>query len=140
MTIVAFEMSSLEAQRFSKDIPKNLRIDYNIKIERIFKAEKDVAQVDYAIIISYGPIGIIKIGGNLLYRGEAEVLYRNWKSGKSMPPKAFEEIYNRIMRECTLEALILARKVALPPPVKVDIPYIKAEKAQKKVSYGPEVA
>ena len=75
-------LRAIEARRYvgPTERPKKVRIDHNSNISHIYDIEKDKATVDFQYTASYGPVGIVKIEGTLIYEDEnAGKIAEEWK-------------------------------------------------------------
>ena len=80
----------------------------------------------------------IQLEGDLLYLADdklAKEIEDAWKKNKSLPKEVALVVFNKILHNCNVEALILSRELGLPAPIQ--LPKIKAEmkttnKATKK--------
>lgn len=140
MPIKATDLKSIEANRFSKRGERigNVRIDMNSTVTLITKIDEKEADVNFRYTASYGRLGVIKIEGNILYGGEAEILVNEWNSTGKMPNKVASEIHTAIMRVCVPEAILISRELHLPPPV--PLPQVNFDQKKAKPPSGIEVA
>lgn len=70
----------------------------------------------------------IVLEGDLLYLADeklAKEMNEAWDKKKSLPKEVALTVFNKILHNCNVEALILSREVGLPAPVQ--LPKIKAE-------------
>lgn len=139
MPIRAMELQSIEAKRYTRDKPGNVRVDHNVSIINVSPEGED-SLVDFSYTVTYGHLGMIRMEGRLAYHG-AEIAAM-WAEKRKIPDDPLEEIYNVIMDNGSFEALVIAKKLGLPPPVPLKIPRIKVEKGKTtgKAVHGPEVA
>ena len=139
MTVKGVELSSMEAKRFTKDKPGNVRVDHNVSISAVNKRGDD-SDVEFSYTVTYGHLGMIRMEGHLYVDGND--VADQWADKRKLENKPLEEIYNVIMDTGSFEALIIAKKLQLPPPIPLKIPRIKVEKGKTsgKAVHGPEVA
>ncbi|MCK4613615.1 MAG: hypothetical protein KAU14_02330, partial [Thermoplasmata archaeon] len=92
--------------------------------------------------VTYGHVGNICLEGKLNYVGNSEEIISLWSKEHRMTNEVAEEIHNVILNNGSFEAVLLSRKLNLPPPIKMEIPRVKFSAKQKKVApdYSPEVA
>jgi hypothetical protein len=90
---------------------------------------------------------MIQLDGEITYAsgdgGTAQEVQELWEREHKMPDGAAEEVHNAILSQGSFEVFVLARKLNLPPPVKVEVPQVKFQKGKGKTSgstAGPEVA
>ena len=139
MTVKGVELNALEAKRFTKDKPGNVRVDHNVSIANVHKRGDD-SDVEFSYTVTYGHLGMIRMEGHLYVDGND--VADQWADKRKLENKPLEEIYNVIMDTGSFEALIIAKKLQLPPPIPLKIPRIKVEKGKTsgKAVHGPEVA
>jgi hypothetical protein len=141
MPVKHFEMSSLEARRFSKPGEKhtNIRIDHNSSVTLITELNDKEANIDFRFTANYTGIGVIKIEGRIVFEGDASSIANQWGTEHKMPDDVANQIHSAIMQNCLPEAVMLARDIRLPPPI--PMPQVKVGKGQvAKPSSGIEVA
>ena len=136
MPIKRFELTSIDARRFSKhdEKPKNIRIDHNSKVTMIRNIRDKEAIIDFRFTANYSGMGFIKIEGSILFEGNAPSLVEQWGKQENMPTEIATEIHTAIMNNCIPEAMMLARDIRLPPPL--PMPKVNIQ-AQKKKSSEP---
>jgi hypothetical protein len=130
MSIKNFELTSIEARRFSKAGEKhaNIRIDHNSSVTLIAQTGENEANVEFRFTANYSGIGVIKIEGRMVFEGDAKGLYEQWSSSNQMPNNTAMEIHSSIMNNCLPEAMLIARDIRLPPPIPLPKVNIKAQK------------
>jgi len=142
MPVRSLEIHALEARRFTKDKPGNVRVDHNVSIVNVTPSDRPEGDsvVEFTYTVTYGHLGMIRMEGKLTYEGSG--LHDSWRADRKIPNGPLEEIYNVIMDMGSFEALVIAKKLALPPPIPLKIPRIKVEKGKTtgKAVHGPEVA
>ncbi|MEA2054501.1 MAG: hypothetical protein U9O96_05225 [Candidatus Thermoplasmatota archaeon] len=143
MNIKNMNLSSIEARRYSKmqNRPMNIRIDHNSTVTLFTVVKKGEAQVEFEYTASYGPLGLIKFGGDFVYEGnDAEEVAKRWNEKKNMPDEVASRIHTAIMHFCLPEAVMVSRDLRLPPPI--PMPQVRFDKQSKEkgTGYSPEVA
>ena len=141
MTVKHFEMSMIEARRFSKigEKIKNIRIDHNSSVTSIVEMNDKEANVSFRFTANYTSIGMIKVEGSLIFEGDAGAIANQWATENKMPDEVANQVHSVIMQNCIPVAVMLARDVRLPPPI--PMPQVKVGGAPKaKPSSGIEVA
>ena len=142
MAIKYFEMSSIDARRFSKpgEKPRNVRVDHNSTVTLITEMNDKEAGVDYRFTANYVGIGVIKIEGHIIVEGDASAIASQWSTENKMPDDVANEIHGVIMSNCLPEAVMIARDIRLPPPI--PMPQVKVGKQGQAAqpSSGIEVA
>lgn len=130
MPIKKFELTSIDARRFTKpgEKHKNIRIDHNSSVTLVTEINDKEASVDFRFTANYSGLGIIRIEGNLVYEGDAPALVSQWSTQNNMPNDVATEIHTTIMNNCIPEAMVLARDIRLPPPIPMPKVNIRAQK------------
>ncbi|MFA6889113.1 MAG: hypothetical protein WC254_06475 [Candidatus Woesearchaeota archaeon] len=127
MAVVGFTFTKMVAERKS-DVREKVNISNNITVTNVemsdlpFGQQKQEAlKINFLFVSSFEPvIGSIELHGNLLYTGEAKELKeiaKNWGKDKKLPSEVMKYVLSAMMNKCNIQALILSRDVALPPPV-----------------------
>lgn len=153
MPVQAFRITGVEARRYrGGNTPSQVRIDHNTTVLTIRPRGDDRADVEFRYTVTYTGLGMIQFEGEVTYQGRtsgdaevwsAQTLLNEWEAKHRMPDGIAEEVHNVILAKGSFEVLILAQKLNLPPPVKVEIPRVKfgkGRKGQNKSFDGPEVA
>ncbi len=141
MRIKNIEIRSIEARRYvdRKERPKKVRIDHNSTFTHITYKKDNLANIDFQYTSSYGPVGLIKLEGSLLYEDEsAEKIAKEWNENRKMPDEIASKMHTAVMHTCVPQAVGLAKDLALPPPI--PLPQVRLGKTPKKGTAGPEVA
>lgn len=144
MPVKNFELTLIDGQRLIdlKEKPKQLRIDHNTSVTQVSKIDDASVEIKFRYTVSYGHVGNIRLEGKLVFMGDAEDILSLWAKEHRMKNDIAEEIHNIILNNGSFEAVLISRKLNLPPPIKMEIPRVKFSDKQKKVSpdYSPEVA
>ena len=141
MKIKNIRLKSIEARRFTdhKEKPRQIRIDHNSTFTQVHHTQGDNATVEFQYTASYGPIGMIKIEGSLLYEGsDARKIAKEWNETRKMPDQTASHIHTAVMHSCVPQAVGLAKDLGLPPPI--PLPQVRLGSTPKKGQFGPEVA
>lgn len=143
MKIRNIQLKSIEARRYlgHDERPKQVRIDHNSTVSQIVVIENNQANIDFQYTASYGPIGMIKLEGSLVYENDdAKKIAEGWKDTRKMPNQTASQIHTAIMHACVPEAVALAKDLGLPPPI--PLPQVRIGENTKKgqAQAGPEVA
>ena len=141
MKIRGIQLKSIEARRYlnRNERPKQVRIDHNSTVNQISVTSENVADIDFQYTSSYGPVGMIKLEGSLIYEDEGvKKLADEWKNTRKMPNQTASQIHTAIMHACVPEAVGIAKDLGLPPPI--PLPRVKLGDTPKKGHVGPEVA
>jgi hypothetical protein len=143
MKIRNIQLKSIEARRYSElqNRPQRVRIDHNSTVNQINEVKKGEAKVDFQYTSSFGPVGLIKIEGSLIYIDEEITKFvGNWQNDHKMPDEIASKIHTAVMHACVPEAVGIAKDLGLPPPI--PLPQVKIGKNPKKGQVGqagPEV-
>lgn len=141
MKIRNIQLKSIEARRYTdrNERPKKVRIDHNSTFTHISHHKNDVASIDFQYTASYGPVGLIKLEGSLLFENkDAKKIAVNWNETRKMPDDIASNVHTAIMHACVPEAVGISKDLGLPPPI--PLPQVKLGKTPKKGTAGPEVA
>jgi hypothetical protein len=141
MRIRNIQLKSIEARRYinRSERPKQVRIDHNSTVSNIAVLKDNNASIDFQYTASYGPVGMIKLEGSLLYEGDdAKKVSSEWKKTRKMPNQIASHIHTAVMHACVPEAVSIAKDLGLPPPI--PLPQVKLGATPKKGEAGPEVA
>lgn len=141
MKIRGIQLKSIEARRYMNhnERPKQVRIDHNSTVNQISVMEENVANIDFQYTASYGPVGMIKLEGSLVYENEdAKKIADEWKKTRKMPNQIASHIHTAVMHACVPEAVGIAKDLGLPPPI--PLPQVRLGVTPKKGHIGPEVA
>lgn len=119
--IAAMNFKSMEGRRF-QDRPnaKQIRVDHNSTLTLVQKIADDRTRIEFAFTTSYGPIGMVKVEGTLIYQSEdAQALVDEWDKNRNLPPANAQEVHGAILNAAIPEAVGLAKGVRLPPPLPI---------------------
>jgi hypothetical protein len=143
MKIKFMQLRSIEARRYSDmhpDKPQQIRIDHNSTITHVLYREGNDSSVDFQYTANYGPLGIIKFEGFLVYEHpDAKMLSDKWNDTRKMPDNVASLIHTTIMHFCVPEAVSIAKSLGLPPPIPLPQVRLGNDAKQGRVG-GPEVA
>jgi len=141
MKIKNIQLKSIEARRYIEldERPKQIRIDHNSSITRMSYDEHNQTKIDFQYTASFGPVGIIKLEGILIYEGDdAKDITKEWNDSRKMPDQAASRIHTAIMHASVPQAVGLAKDLGLPPPI--PLPQVRLGKKPSVGQSGPEVA
>jgi len=141
MKLRNINLKSIEARRYinKNERPKQVRIDHNSTVTNIITIDNKKATIDFQYTASYGPVGMIKIEGSLLYEhDDARKIAKEWTETRKMPNQIASHIHTAIMHSCVPEAVSIAKDLSLPPPI--PLPQVRLGSTPKKGEAGPEVA
>ncbi len=128
MQVKSFEMSVIEAKRFSRSGERvaNIRIDQNSSITQVVRISNESVSVDFRFTANYSGMGFIKIEGQLIGDGNADAIMTEWTKDGSMPVDDANVVHNTVVSNCLPTALLVARDIKLPPPF--PLPQINVQK------------
>lgn len=117
----------------------NVKSGMNITDVQLSKAIQEGDQVPFQITfkytVDYQPSnGFIKLEGGVLYLAGKELasaIKKSWEEKKTLPKDLAVPVYNRILHNCTVEALLFSREVGLPAPLQ--LPKLTATRNQAPV-------
>ena len=137
-TIKAFDVSSIDAKRFTKPGEKlqNLRIDNNSTVTTISQSGEDQAVIEYRFTANYVGVGVIKVEGRILIDGEAKELVEAWSKTNNMPQDIANMVHSTVLTQCLPIAVVVAKDIALPPPMP-PLPQMQGQ-PQKKLQTGKD--
>ena len=141
MKLRNINLKSIEARRYinRNERPKQVRIDHNSTVTNILTIDNNKATIDFQYTASYGPVGMIKIEGSLLYESnDAKKVSKEWTETRKMPNQIASHIHTAVMHACVPEAVSIAKDLSLPPPI--PLPQVRLGSTPKKGEAGPEVA
>ena len=141
MKIKNVRLKSIEARRYAdlEGKPQPIRIDHNSNISQMNSKTAKEATVEFQYTASYGPVGMIKIEGIMLYEDDgAKKVTEQWVSTRKMPDQVASQIHTAVMRACVPQAVGIAKDLGLPPPI--PLPQVRLGQKPKKGESGPEVA
>ena len=119
MPVTRLELTSIEAKRFSRANERHaqIRIDHNSTVTLVKELTANEASVEFRYTATYGPIGIIRIEGTMVFTCDAKAFETQWRTTSQMAPEAATEIHSTVMRACVPEAVGIAKDLQLPPPI-----------------------
>ena len=141
MRIKNIQLKSIEARRYTdqNERPKQVRIDHNSTVTRFSVIKEDQTTIDFQYTASYGPVGMIKLEGILIYEdNDAKKISLEWNETHKMPNPIASHIHTAIMHACVPEAVGIAKDLGLPPPI--PLPQVRLGAQTKTAQSGPEVA
>jgi len=141
MKIRNIQLKSIEARRYIKrdERPKKVRIDHNSTVTNFSNTTDKQSEIDFQYTASYGPVGMIKLEGSLLYEGDdAKKISKEWSDTRKMPNQIASHIHTAVMHTCVPDAVGIAKNLGLPPPI--PLPQVRLDSNPKKGEAGPEVA
>jgi len=141
MKIKNIQLKSIEARRYMElnERPKQVRIDHNSSITHMSDVEDNEAKIEFQYTASFGPIGVIKLEGMLIYEGDdAKKITEEWNKSRKMPDEAASRIHTAVMHASVPQAVGLAKDLGLPPPI--PLPQVRLGKKPSVGQSGPEIA
>jgi len=141
MKIKNIQLKSIEARRYlnHNERPKQVRIDHNSTVSHISDIKEKQATIDFQYTASYGPVGMIKLEGSLVYENDdSKKIAKEWNDTRKMPDQVASQIHTAVMHACVPEAVGIAKDLGLPPPI--PLPQVRLGASTKKGQAGPEIA
>ena len=141
MKIKNVSLKTIEARRYTNldERPKQIRIDHNSSFTHVSYMKDNQTSIDFQYTASYGPVGVIKIEGQLLYENEdAEKISKEWNDKRKLPDEVASRVHTAIMHSCVPQAVGIAKDLGLPPPI--PLPQVRLGSKPSKAASGPEVA
>ena len=141
MKIRNIQLKSIEARRYlnRNERPKQVRIDHNSTVSHISDIKEKQATIDFQYTASYGPVGMIKLEGSLVYENDdSKKIAKEWNDTRKMPDQVASQIHTAVMHACVPEAVGIAKDLGLPPPI--PLPQVRLGANPKKGQAGPEIA
>ena len=143
MPVTRLELTGIEARRYSKPNERHaqIRIDHNSTVTLVKEMSPQEATIEFRYTATYGPIGVIRIDGSMVFTCDAKALEAQWRSTNQMTPETASEIHSTVMRACVPQAVGIAKDLQLPPPIPLPTVQFQAAPAQGKSApqHGPEV-
>lgn len=140
MAILNFGFTKILVEKKGK-LSKQINIKSGMNITDISESEMIDATKQKAVLMkfafdtAYEPnLGTILLEGELLYLTESKVaedIMKNWKENKKLPKDVALKVFNKILHNCNVEALMLSREINLPSPIQ--LPKIKPATNQQVV-------
>lgn len=128
MVLLNFGFTNIDVKKGTSSKGKvNVKSGMNISDVRVSKAiqkgEQTPFKISFSYTVDYKPSnGHIKLEGDLLYLAAsdlAEQIQKNWEDKKTLPQDVAVPIYNKVLHNSTVEALLLSREVGLPAPMQL---------------------
>jgi hypothetical protein len=142
MPVTRLELTGIEAKRYSRANERHaqIRIDHNSTVTLVKELSAQEASVEFRYTATYGPIGVIRIEGNMVFQCDAKAFEEHWRTTNQMSPEQASEIHSTVMRACVPEAVGIAKDLQLPPPIPLPAVQFNApQQAKGAVQHGPEV-
>lgn len=142
--VVRLELTGIEAKRYSRPNERHgqIRIDHNSTVTLVKELSANEASVEFRYTATYGPIGLIRIDGTMVYSCDAKAFEQQWRTTSQMSPETASEIHSTVMRVCVPQAVGIAKDLQLPPPIPLPTVQFGQPQAQGKGAAsvpGPEV-
>jgi hypothetical protein len=128
MAILSFGFNKIFVEKNTKS-SKQINIKSGLHILDVSSSDmiKDAKQKAFSIKFKYDvdyepKVGTINLEGDLLYLATEELAKKiedTWNKNKSLPKEVGTVVFNRILQNCNIEALILSREINLPAPLQL---------------------
>ena len=140
MPIIGHQIIKIIGKRGEPE--RNLKITSNVELKDVRKKELSIAgdkkqalDFEFEFTIQYGEkAGGINIIGILFYtadKAELDKLEKAWKKDKKLEAELIMVILNRAMELGYIEAIPLAERLRLPPPIRLPR-FVKEEQKSTK--------
>ncbi len=142
MPVTRMELTGIEAKRYAKTSERHaqIRIDHNSTVTLVKELSAQEATVEFRYTASYGPVGMIRIDGMMVFQCDAKHFEEQWRTTNQMNPQDATEIHSTVMRVCVPEAVGIAKDLQLPPPIPLPAVQFNAPPQPAKAApHGPEV-
>jgi len=137
MAILNFGFTKILVEKIGK-VSKQVNIKSGMNIVSVSESDMIDATKQKAFLIKFSfetkyepKIGNINLEGELLYLADVETaktISAAWDKNKSLPKDIALKVFNKILHNCNVEALLLSREINLPSPIQ--LPKIKSAPAQ----------
>ncbi|MEK6822711.1 MAG: hypothetical protein AABY13_02690 [Nanoarchaeota archaeon] len=128
MPIITTSFNKILVQRLGEAPSKNMKINNNVQIRDIAKADLNVGNMkqpalrfEFEYKTEYLPkVAEIVMSGNMIYLTAAdkiESILNDWKKDKKAPKDITTDVINNLLTRCNIEALLLSREMGLPSPI-----------------------
>ncbi|MCX6651633.1 MAG: hypothetical protein NT131_08290 [Methanomassiliicoccales archaeon] len=141
MQVKSFEITAIEAKRFSKvgERMANIKVENNSAITQISRGEGETSHIEYRFTANYTGLGYIKIEGQISVTDLDNNIVEEWRKTNNLPVEEANTVHNTVVSNCMVSAFITAREIKLPAPM--PIPRINVQKKPEiRPSNGVEVA
>lgn len=127
MAIVGFNFTKISAEK--KAVPKGkIGIKNNVSIKDVEKtdlflgsAKQAGIKIKYEFKSIYEPkMGEIVLQGEILDLEDEKIIQdvlKGWKKNKKLPEGLMSMVVNSILNRCNIQALIMSKELAMPPPI-----------------------
>lgn len=138
MTVLNFNFTKIDVEKKGK-LSKEVKINSKMGLVDVISSNVASGSKQKAFVIKfkydvdYEPkVGHVGLEGELIYLADEKLsaeIEKMWSGKKALPKEVMLIVLNRILHNCNVEALILSREVALPPPIQ--LPKVQIEAKQK---------
>ncbi len=127
MALLGFNFKKILAEK-KTDSREKININNNVSIINVEQATfpigaqtQEGSRIHFLFTTTYDPdFGTIELHGNLMYLAEEKEIkeiQKTWDKDKKLAPDLMKQVINAILGKCNIQALVMSRDVALPPPV-----------------------
>ena len=135
MAVVGFNFTKMIGEK-NADPTKKLNIDRSVNIQSVEETHLNVGTqkqqamvVSFVYAVTYAPgLRKVELQGNLLYIAPEEKLVdaiAYWKKNSTLPVDVMNPVLHSVFTRCNIQALIMSRDLALPPPFALPSPKIR---------------
>jgi len=140
MPVLDVLFTKIEAHRTPQDkdadITKGVKVNSHTKINNVTKEKfgkiGECLFIDYTYQVEYEPdIGGIEVSGKIIFHAKKLTqICENVKGAIVLKPETFEQVQNTILGSSTVQALIMARDMKLPPAI--TLPRVQLKPSEKE--------
>lgn len=139
MTIIGFNFSKISATKNSA--PKGqISVNRSCKptnVEEItIGGGQKALRYEFEFGVQYKPdIAQFDFAGRmveLVKDDEHAEILETWEDKQQLPPKSLERVMNELLNRCHVEALLMAKELGVPPPIKLPSVKVQEKSAEKE--------
>ncbi len=134
MAVVGFNFTKMIGEK-NGEPTKKLSIDRSVNIQSVEETQLNVGTqkqqamvVSFVYAVTYTGLGKVELQGNLLYIAHEQKLadaVAYWKKNSTLPVDVMNPVLHSVFTRCNVQALIMSRDLALPPPFALPSPRMK---------------
>ncbi len=134
MAVVGFNFTKMIGEKTGEPT-KKLSIDRSVNMQSVEETQlnvgtqkQDAIIVTFVYAVTYTGLGKVELQGNLLYIAPEQKLkdaVAHWKKNSTLPVDVMNPVLHSVFTRCNIQALIMSRDLALPPPFALPSPRVK---------------
>ena len=138
MTLLNFSFTKINVEKKQQttkqiSIKSGLNITNVVESQVVAGSKQKAFKISFGFAVDYEPgVGNINLEGEIIYLANEETakeINDNWTKKKALPKQIALVVFNRILQNCNVEALILSREINLPAPIQ--LPKVREEPPKK---------